>query len=64
LEAVCPGYGKEIASVLTGKASDDITRKVEKTLRSKKKKEGHHMEIFSCLSPNWVVPSVGDSVVI
>jgi hypothetical protein len=38
LEADFPGYGKEIASVLTGKASDDITRKVEKSLRSKKKK--------------------------
>jgi hypothetical protein len=38
LEAASPGYGMEIASVLAGKASDDIIRKVEKSLRRKKKK--------------------------
>jgi hypothetical protein len=38
LEAASPGYGMEIASVLAGNASDDIIRKVEKSLRRKKKK--------------------------
>jgi hypothetical protein len=38
LEAASPGYGMEIASILAGKASDDIIRKVEKSLRRKKKK--------------------------
>jgi hypothetical protein len=43
LEAACPGYGKDIASVLAGKASKDIVRKVEKflrkvSLRSKRRK--------------------------
>jgi hypothetical protein len=38
LEAAIPGYGMEIASVLAGKASKDIVRKVEKSLRSKRKK--------------------------
>jgi hypothetical protein len=42
LEAACPGYGKEIASVLTVKASDDITRKVEKSFRSKKRRGSSH----------------------
>jgi hypothetical protein len=37
LEAVCPRYGKEITSVLSGKAPDDIIKKVEKSLRSKRK---------------------------
>jgi hypothetical protein len=38
LETVSPGYGMEIASVLAGKASKDIIRKVEKSLRTKRKK--------------------------
>jgi hypothetical protein len=38
LEKVSPGYGMEIASVLAGKASKDIIRKVEKSLRTKRKK--------------------------
>jgi hypothetical protein len=38
LEAASPGYGMEIACVLAGKASEDIIRKVEKSLRSKRKK--------------------------
>jgi hypothetical protein len=38
LEAAIPGYGMEIASVLAGKASKDIVRKVEKSLRTKRKK--------------------------
>jgi hypothetical protein len=33
LEAVNPGYGKDIACVLAGKASEDTIRKVEKSLR-------------------------------
>jgi hypothetical protein len=33
LEAACPGYGKDIDCVLAGKASDDIIRKVEKSLK-------------------------------
>jgi hypothetical protein len=33
LEAVSPGYGKDIACVLAGKASNDIIRKVEKSFR-------------------------------
>jgi hypothetical protein len=37
LEAASPGYGMEIASVLAGKASEDIIRKVEKSLKSKRK---------------------------
>jgi hypothetical protein len=33
LEAVSPGYGKDIACVLAGKASEDMIRKVEKSLK-------------------------------
>jgi hypothetical protein len=38
LEAASPGYGKDIACVLAGKASKEIIRKVEKFLRTKRKK--------------------------
>jgi hypothetical protein len=38
LEAAIPGYGMEIACVLAGKASEHTIRKVEKSLRSKRKK--------------------------
>jgi hypothetical protein len=38
LEAASPGYGMKIACVLAGKASEDIIKKVEKSLRSKRKK--------------------------
>jgi hypothetical protein len=37
LEAANPGYGKEIAYVLAGKASKDLIRKVEKSLRIRRK---------------------------
>jgi hypothetical protein len=37
LEVANPGYGKEIACVLTEKASKGLIRKVEKSLRSRKK---------------------------
>jgi hypothetical protein len=33
LEAASPGYGKDIACVLAGKASEDMIRMVEKSLR-------------------------------
>jgi hypothetical protein len=33
LEDVSPGYGKDISCVLAGKASEDMIRKVEKSLR-------------------------------
>jgi hypothetical protein len=33
LEAASPGYGKDIACVLAGKASEDLLREVEKSLR-------------------------------
>jgi hypothetical protein len=33
LEAVSPGYGRDIACVLADKASEDLIRKVEKSLR-------------------------------
>jgi hypothetical protein len=36
LEAFSTGYGKEIASVLARNASDDIIRKVEKSLNKRK----------------------------
>jgi hypothetical protein len=38
LEAASPGYGKNIACVLAGKASKDIIMKVEKSLSTKRKK--------------------------
>jgi hypothetical protein len=38
LEAASPGCGMEIASVLVGKASEDIIKKVEKSFRRKRKK--------------------------
>ena len=38
LEAAIPGYGKDIAGVLVGTALEGIIRKVEKSLRSKRKK--------------------------
>jgi hypothetical protein len=37
LEVANPGYGKEIACVLTGKTSKGLIRKVEKSLRSRRK---------------------------
>jgi hypothetical protein len=37
LEAAIPGYGKEIACVLAGKASKGLIKKVEKSLRSRRK---------------------------
>jgi hypothetical protein len=37
-EATSPGYGMEIACVLAGKAFEDIIKKVEKSLKSKRKK--------------------------
>jgi hypothetical protein len=41
LEAVSLGYGMKIACVLAGKNSDDIIRKVEKSLeRSKIRRRG------------------------
>jgi hypothetical protein len=33
LEAASPGYGREIAFVLAGKASEDMIKKVEKSLK-------------------------------
>jgi hypothetical protein len=36
--AVSPGYGMEIACVLVGKASEDMIKTVEKSLRSKRNK--------------------------
>jgi hypothetical protein len=38
LEAASSGYGKDIACVLAGKASECLIRKVEKSLRSRRKK--------------------------
>ena len=44
LEAVSPGYGKDIACVLAGKASENLIMKVEKSLKvslwSKRRKRG------------------------
>jgi hypothetical protein len=37
LEVANPGYGKDIACVLAEKASKDLIRKVEKSLRSRRK---------------------------
>jgi hypothetical protein len=38
LETASPEYGMEIASVLAGNASEDVIKKVEKSLRNKRKK--------------------------
>jgi hypothetical protein len=38
LESACPGSGKEIVDILTGKDSRDIIKKVKKSLKSKCKK--------------------------
>ena len=45
LEATSPGYGKDIACVLAGKASEDVIKKVEKYLmkaamKGKRRKRG------------------------
>jgi hypothetical protein len=45
LEAVSPGYGKDIACVLAGQASEDLIKKVENSLkkviiRGKRRKRG------------------------
>jgi hypothetical protein len=37
LETACPRYEMEIASVLTGNASEDVIKKVKKSLRIKRK---------------------------
>ena len=39
LEAACPGYGKDIASVLAGTASDGVFMKVEKSLRRRARRK-------------------------
>ena len=39
LEAACPGFGKDIASVLAGTASDGVFTKVEKSLRRRARKK-------------------------
>jgi hypothetical protein len=49
LEAASPGYGMEIACVLAGKASDDIIKKVEKSLRSKRKKRVYSWKFLRLL---------------
>jgi hypothetical protein len=46
LEAACLGYGKEIACVLTGDASEGIIRKVEKYLRRTRKIRGVRRKAF------------------
>jgi hypothetical protein len=33
LEVASPGYGKKIACILAGKASEDMIKKVEKSLK-------------------------------
>jgi hypothetical protein len=45
LEAASPGYGKDIVCILAGNASEDIIKKVEKSLskviiRGKRRKRG------------------------
>jgi hypothetical protein len=45
LERASPGYGKDIACVLAGKATEDMIRRVEKSLRrvsiwGRKRKKG------------------------
>jgi hypothetical protein len=40
LEVATPTYGKEIACILTEKASDNIIVKAENSLMSKRKKRG------------------------
>jgi hypothetical protein len=45
LEAASPGYGRDIACVLAGQASEDLIRKVENSLkkviiRGKRRKRG------------------------
>ena len=39
LEAACPGYGKDIASVLAGTAAGGVVMKVEKSLRRRARKK-------------------------
>jgi hypothetical protein len=54
LEAVSPGYGMEIACVLAGKASEDMIKKMEKSLRSKRKKRvisWKFSRLLDCWSP-------------
>ena len=40
LEVACPRYGKDVACVLTGTASDGVLMKMEKSLRRARKKVG------------------------
>ena len=39
LEAACPGYGKDIACVLAGTASDGVVMKLEKSLKRRARKK-------------------------
>jgi hypothetical protein len=48
LEAVSPEYGMEIASVLAGMAFKDIIRKVEKSLRIKRRRWSSSGKLHSC----------------
>jgi hypothetical protein len=39
LEAASSGYGKEISCVLSGKASEEMMKKVEKSIEGKRRKK-------------------------
>jgi hypothetical protein len=61
MEAANLGYGKEIACVLAGKASKGLIRKVEKSLRSKRKNRIITIKLLQLLERSYLAsgdPSV------
>jgi hypothetical protein len=62
LEAASPGYGKEIACVLTGKASKSLIRKIEKSLMIRTKKRCIIIKLPQLLESSY--SASGDPVVI
>jgi hypothetical protein len=62
LEAANPGYGKEIACVLTGKASKGLIRKVEKSLRSRKKNRIITIKLPQLLESSYLASGVPNVV--
>jgi hypothetical protein len=62
LEAASPGYGKEIACVLTGRTSKSLIRKVEKFLIIRTKKRCITIKLLQLLESSY--SASGDPVVI
>jgi hypothetical protein len=62
LEAASPGYGKEVACVLAGKASKSLMRKMEKSFTSRRKKRYITIKFSQLLESSYSVGGDRDVV--